>query len=150
MEKKSFRNYTIRTLILFAIALPMAAVLYLLKRQISVPAETTVQNITITAKPITTLPEEHATDTVQSRLMPIESDTLVRDHRPPTEAGEEDGYWDGWADGSEARSKKQSGHKARKMFDPSSRYATAAERDTYAGAYRVAYEEGFAEAFKAI
>ena len=65
-------------------------------------------------------------------------DSMGTDRRPPLEAGDEDGYWDGWYDGAET------GERLR--YDESSRFRTTQDRETYAASYREGYEKGFEEA----
>lgn len=68
------------------------------------------------------------------------SDSVGVDTRPPMEAGDEDGYWDGWYDGAET------GERLR--YDDKSGFASEQDRKTYAENYREGYEKGFSEALK--
>lgn len=148
MKNNPSRQYLLRALYMLLLALPIAAGLYLLKKLTDESPAEPATATTAPIEPITTLPEEHATiDKPEAQqFTAIDADTLVTDHRPPMEAGDEDGYWDGWADGAEARAQRIAPHLARKTFDPKGNYATADDRAIYAEAYREAYETGFAEA----
>ena len=147
MNKTTTQQYLLRSLSVLLIALPIVAGLYLLKRLTETEFISSPDVSIKDAQPIITLPEEHATTlSATEDVTTIAADTLVRDHRPPMEAGDEDGYWDGWADGAEARAQRTPAHLARKTFDPQGNYATATDCATYAEAYREAYEAGFAEA----
>ena len=98
------------------------------------------------ARPNTTLPQEVAEPTPDTTKY-LNADTIYSDRRHPMEAGDEDGYWDGWTDGAEARLLKIKGKEAKRSFDPSSHYPTDSQRVEYKIAYTNAYEFGFNEGY---
>lgn len=65
-------------------------------------------------------------------------DSVGIDTRPAMEAGDEDGYWDGWYDGAETME--------RQRYDESCNFSSPSDRQVYAQSYREGYEKGFEEA----
>ncbi len=154
MRNTNFKQKLNRLLLLLLFTLPVIAGLLLLKgisyESITV-GKGTEQSTSVPqemASPIRTLSSESQEATQQDSMWFLESDTLITDHRLPMEAGDEDGYWDGWTDGAEAHLKKTADtQQARLHFDPSCHYKTAADRTLYQQAYTEAYEVGFNEAY---
>ena len=81
--------------------------------------------------------------TVAADAMPVIKDTVVvyntveYDTRSAMEAGDEDGYWDGWYDAAETGETHR--------FDDQSNFKQESERKAYAKSYREGYEKGFRE-----
>lgn len=94
------------------------------EQEIAVPDTTTTTEITSVVE-----------DTVSYVAV---SDSVGVDTRPAMEAGDEDGYWDGWYDGAE--------NKKNERYDESCAFITKEDKDTYAEYYREGYEKGFKEA----
>lgn len=144
MRKSDSNNNGSNVLIALLIAVPIVAVIIYFKlnaddgvEEDALKTENTQSAIKV-AVPDTTTTVEYSTVVEDTTVYVATSDSVGVDTRPAMEAGDEDGYWDGWYDGADLKEKQR--------YDESSAYASAEDRETYAQYYREGYEKGYKEA----
>ena len=144
MKKSDSNNNAGRVLLALLIAVPViAAIVYLKIETDDVVVEEPMEELKAVEEYDVAIP-----DTTTTTDFPVvEEDTTVYvapndsvgvDTRPAMEAGDEDGYWDGWYDGAEKKKKQR--------YDESSAFSLKEDKDTYAKYYREGYEKGYREA----
>ena len=144
MKKSDSNNNAGRVLIALLVAVPVIAAIVYFKIE---------ADDGVTEDPIDMFEEIEEYDiavpdtTITAEITPVEEETIVYvatndsvgvDTRPAMEAGDEDGYWDGWYDGADKKKKQR--------YDESCAYSSTTDKDTYAKYYREGYEKGYREA----
>lgn len=144
MKKSDSNNNGRSVLISLFIAVPIVAAIIYFKlnaddgvdESIPVTEEKVIQKKV--AVPDTTTAVEYTSIVEDTMVYVAAGDSVGIDTRPAMEAGDEDGYWDGWYDGAEKKNKLR--------YDESSAFPSKEDKETYARYYREGYEKGYKEA----
>ncbi len=107
----------------------------LLKRTVNRQHALPLPSETVIAIPDTTL--STPLPALPADTTPYRTDSFAIDHRPPYEAGYEDGYFNGMDDGSQKD--------LNATYDESSTFPAEHERTTYTVGYREGYRKGFSD-----
>ena len=144
MRKSDSNNNGRSVLVALFIAVPVVAVIIYFKLNADDGVEDTLfesdKNVIEqkVAVPDTSTTVEYTSIVEDTTVYVAASDSVGVDTRPAMEAGDEDGYWDGWYDGAEKKEKQR--------YDESSAFASKEDKATYAKYYREGYEKGYKEA----
>ncbi len=142
MAQNNPNRKTTIIIVLFTIAL-LSVTLYLkigtdTSREAENPMDT--RATPAIAVPDTTTPPEAKEFSEPETSAPAPADSIERDPRPADEAGAEDGYWNGYYDGTARRKPSPD--------DVSSTFPTRNEREIYAKNYTEGYRKGYEEGIR--
>ena len=144
MKKSDSNNNGRNALVALLFAIPIVAVIVYFKLNTDDGVEETLlepkDNVTVqkVAVPDTSTTVEYTSIVEDTTVYIAANDSVGIDTRPAMEAGDEDGYWDGWYDGAEQKNKQR--------YDEGCAFASQEDKDTYAKYYREGYEKGYKEA----
>ena len=144
MKKSDSNNNGGSVLIALLIAIPVIAVIIYFKLNTDDGVDENLPDAVERVKaqkvaiPDTTTAAEFTSVVEDTTVYVTSSDSVGVDTRPVMDAGDEDGYWDGWYDGAE--------EKKRQRYDEGSAFASQEDKETYAKYYREGYEKGYNEA----